>query len=83
MHKMNSQTVPKIFQRKFRKPTHKNPTNFSTSNYSILPFKLSKSKYRTSIRDLTLWKNIPRNFEKMQESITVLKKFYEKKASVT
>ena len=52
MHKIKSQTAPKIFQNKFRKPTHKYPTNFSTSNYSIPPFKLSKSKYRISIRGI-------------------------------
>ena len=35
MHKIKSQTAPKIFQNKFRKPAHKYPTNFSTSNDSI------------------------------------------------
>ena len=50
MHKIKSQSAQEIFQNKFRKPTHKYPTNVSTSNYSIPPFKLSKSKYRISIR---------------------------------
>ena len=36
MHKIKSQTVPKIFQNKFRKPTHKYRKNLSTSKYSIL-----------------------------------------------
>ena len=79
MHKIKSQTAPKIFQNKFRKPTHKYPTNFSTSNYSIPPFKLSKSKYRISIRGPTLWKNIPTNSEKMQESVAVFKNSIIKK----
>ena len=35
MHKIKSQTAPKIFQNKFRKPAHKYRTNFSTSNDSI------------------------------------------------
>ena len=36
-------------QNKFCKPTHKYPTNFSTTNYSTIPpFKLRKSKYRIS-----------------------------------
>ena len=65
MHKIKSQTQ--------RKPTHKYPTNSSTSNYIIPPFKLSKSKYRISIRHSTLWKNIPTNSEKMQENVTVFK----------
>ena len=67
MHKSKSQAAPKIFQKKFHKPTHKYPkypTNFSTSNYSIPPYKLSKSKYRISGRGPTLWKNIPKNSEK-------------------
>ena len=79
MHKIKSQTAPKIFQNKFRKPTHKYPTNFSTSNNSIPPFKLSKSKYRISIRGPTLWKNFPINSEKMQASVTVFKRSMRKK----
>ena len=67
MHQIKYQTAPKIFQNKFRKPTHKYPTNISTSNYNIPPFKLSKSKYRISIRDPLLRKNIPTNSENMQE----------------
>ena len=63
MYKIKSQTVPKIFQKKFHKPTHMYDINFSTSNYSIPPFKLSKSKYRISIRGIMekpsykLWEN--------------------------
>ena len=78
MHKVKSQTEPKIFQNKFRKPAYKYPTNFSASNYSIPPTKLSKSKYRISIRGPTLWKNIPTNSEKMQESVTVFKNSMKK-----
>ena len=79
MHKIKSQTAPKLFQNKFPKPTHKYPTKFPAPNYSIPPFKLSKSKYRISIRGPTLWKNIPTNSEKMQESVTVFKNSMRKK----
>ena len=79
MYKIKSQTVPKIFQNKFREPTHKYPTNFSTSNYSIPPFKLNKSEYRISIKGSTLWKKIPTNSEKMQESVIVFKNCMRKK----
>ena len=79
MHKIISQTAPKIFQNKFRKQTHKYLTNFSTSNYSIPPFKLSKSKYRISIRHPTLRQNIPKDSEKMQGSVTVLKSSMKRK----
>ena len=79
MHKIKSQTAPKMFQNKFSKPTHKYPTNFSTPNYRIPPFKLIKSKYRISIRGPTLWKNFPINSEKMQASVTVFKRSMRKK----
>ena len=58
MHKIKSQTAPKIFQDKFRKPTYKYPTNFSTSNYRMPPFKSSNSKYRISIRGLKIKKTL-------------------------
>ena len=41
MHKIKCQKPPKIFQNKFCKPIHNYPTNFSTSKYSIPPFKIS------------------------------------------
>ena len=44
MHEIKSQTAPKIFQNKFHKLTRNYPTNFSTSNHSIKPFKLCNSK---------------------------------------
>ena len=71
MQKVKSQTAPKIFQSKFRKPTYKYSTNFCTFNYIIPPFKLIKSKRRISVRGPTLWKNIPTNSEKMQKSVTI------------
>ena len=67
MHKIKFEIAPKIFQNKFGKSTQKYPTNFSISKCSMLPFKLSKSYKWGS----TLWKNIPTDSEKMQESVTV------------
>ena len=61
------------------KKPHRYPTNFSTSNCSIPPFKLSKHKYRISIRGHILWKNTPTNPKKMQESVTVSKNSLRKK----
>ena len=85
---MKSQTAPAIFKNKFCKPIHKYPTNFSTFTYSIPLFKLSKSKQRISTRGPTLWKNIPRNYEKMQKSVNVFensktKKLLELESEVT
>ena len=77
MHKMKSQTAPKVFLNKFLQVKY--TTNFCTSNYSILPFKLSKSKYRISISSPTLWKNIRTKSEKMQQSVTVCKNSMRKK----
>ena len=79
MHKIRSQTASEIFQFNFCKPSHKYPTNFSTSTYSILPFKLSKSKYWISIRGCALRKNIPTNSEKIQESAIVFESSMGKK----
>ena len=73
MHQINSNTVPTIFLNKFKKPTHNYPTNFATTNYSIPPFKLNKSKYRISIRGATLWKTIPTDIEKKQQRPISLK----------
>ena len=73
MHQINSNTVPTIFFNKFKKPTHNYPTNFAGTNYSIPPFKLNKSKHRISIRDPTLWKNIPTDTEKSNKRPTSLK----------
>ena len=78
MHQINSNTVPTIFLNKFKKPTHNYPTNFARSNYSI-PFKLSKSKYRISIRGPTLWKNIPTDAEKKQQKTNIFISIMKKK----
>ena len=57
MHQINSNTVPTIFLNKFKKSTHNYPTNFA--RITQLSFKLSKTKYRISIRGPALWNNIP------------------------
>ena len=81
MHKIKSQTAPKLFQNRFPKPTHNYPKNFSASNYSIPSFKQNNSKYRISIRGPTLWKSIPRNSEKIQKRVTVFQNSVRKSFS--
>ena len=44
--------------------SHNYPASFAKTSYSIPSFKLNKSKYQTSIRGPTLWKNIPTDKEK-------------------
>ena len=75
MHHINSNTLPIIFLNKFKRPTHNYPTNFTRTNYSIPTFKLNKSKYRTSIRGPTLWKNIPADREKPINDTTCFTSF--------
>ena len=67
MDQVNSNTVPTIFLNKLKKPTHNYSTDFARTNYSILLFRLNKSKYRLSIRGPTLWKNIRTDTEKNNE----------------
>ena len=67
MHQINSDTISSIIFNKFNKPTHNYPTNFAKTYYGISPFKLSKSKYRNSVRGPTLWNNIPINTEEKQQ----------------
>ena len=55
-----------FFLNKFKRPTHNYLTHFARFNYSTPSFKLNKSKYRISIRGLTLCKNIPIHTEKRQ-----------------
>ena len=73
MHQINSNTVPTIFLNKLKKRTHNYSRNFARSKYSIQPYKLIKSKYRISIRDPTLWKNIPVDREKKQQKTNIIK----------
>ena len=61
-----------LFQNKFCKPTHKNPTIFSISNLCIRSFEVSKLEYRFSVRGPILWRNILRNFEKKQENVNLV-----------
>ena len=79
MHQINSNGLPTIFLNKFKRPTHNYPTNLARTNYSILPFKLNKSKYRISIRGPTLWKNIPADREKKQRTTNIFKSIMKNK----
>ena len=73
MHQINSNTIPLIFLKKFKKLTLSYPTHFARTNYSIPPFKLNKTKYRISIWGPTLWKNIPTDTEKITKKKNIFK----------
>ena len=51
-----------VFLFKFLRPSHHYPTSFSQNNYIVPSFKLTKSKYRITIRAPKLW-NIILNIE--------------------
>ena len=54
--------APNIFLFKFLKPSYHYLTSFSQNNYILPSYKLTKSKYRTTIRAPKLW-NIILNIE--------------------
>ena len=69
MHRAENKTAPSIFLRKFCKPSHAYPTNFSAHNVLVLTLKLKESKYRVSIRGPLLCNNKLAAAEKTLESL--------------
>ena len=62
LHRVNA---PNVFLSKFLRPSHHYPTSFPRNNYIVPSFKLTKSKYRITIRAPKLWNiilNIEENF---------------------
>ena len=51
-----------VFLSRFLRPLHHYPTSFSGSNYTVPCIKLTKSKYRITVRAPKLW-NIILNIE--------------------
>ena len=74
MHKINTQTAPTVFLPKFHKPCHLYPTRFSKFNYLKPDHKLSKCKYRISIRGPSLWNDYLTDTEKQIEIVSVFRK---------
>ena len=64
MHKVRTETAPAIFLPKFQKPAHPYQTNFLKLNYIKPTSKLSRSKYRISVRGPTLWNELLTDSEK-------------------
>ena len=57
--------APIVFFSKFLRPSHYYPTSFSQNNYIVPSFKLTKSKYKITVRAPKLWNvilNIEENF---------------------
>ena len=65
LHRVKNGKAPNVFLSKFLRPSHHYPTSFSQNNYIVPSFKLTKSKYRITIRATKLWNiilNIEENF---------------------
>ena len=73
MHKVRNGTAPAVFLPTFQKPAHPYPTNFSKIN-DIKPMsKLSRSKYRISVRGPALSNEFLIDSEKEIENLSFFK----------
>ena len=55
MHSVHTKTSPSVFTGRFWRISHLHSTKSSTLNFSKPKLKISKTKYRISIRGLTIW----------------------------
>ena len=73
MHQMKIGTGPAAFHTTFKMPSHSHPTRFSSVSYSKQETRISKSRFRISIRGPAIWNNFVANTEKELESSSLLK----------
>ena len=73
LHRVKNGKPPNIFLSKFLRPLHHYPTSFSQNNYIVPSFKLTKSKYRITIRAPKLWNIILNIEEKLIEKPAIFK----------
>ena len=73
MHKMKIGTGPAAFHTTFKMPSHSHPTRFSSVSYSKQETRVSKSRFRISIRGPAIWNNFVANTEKELESSPLFK----------
>ena len=62
LHRVKNEKVPNVFLSKFLSPSHHYPTSLSWNNCILPSFKLTKNKYRITIRAPKL-RNIIMNIE--------------------
>ena len=65
--------APIVYFSKFLRPSHHYPTSFSRNNYIVPSFKLTKSKYRKTIRAPKLWNIILNIEENFTENLAIFK----------
>ena len=54
-------------------PSHSDKTRFSSVTYNKPKTRLCKSRFRISVRDLSIWDNFVANTEKERESSSLFK----------
>ena len=74
LHRVKKAKAPNVFLSKFLRPSHHYPTSFSQNNYIVPSFKLTKSKYRITIRAPKLWNIILNIEEKLIKNLQFLKR---------
>ena len=73
LHRVKNGKAPNVFLSRFLRPSHYCPTSFSQNNYIVPSFKLTKRKYRITIRARKLWNIILNIEEKLIEKPAVFK----------
>ena len=73
LHRVKNGKATNVFLSKFLRPSHHYPTSFSQNNYIVPSFKLTKSKYRITVRALKLWNIILNIEEKLIEKHAIFK----------
>ena len=73
LHRVKNRKVPNIFFSKFLRTSHHYPSSFSRNNFIVPSFKLTKSKYRITIRAPKLWNIILSMEEKRIEKPAIFK----------
>ena len=73
LHRVKNGKVPNIFFSKFLRTSHHYPSSFSRNNFIVPSFKLTKSKYRITIRAPKLWNIILSMEEKRIEKPAIFK----------
>ena len=73
VHRVKTGKAPNVLLCKFLRPSHHYITSFSRNNYILPSFKLTKSKYRTTIRAPKLWNIILNIEEKLIDNPAIFK----------
>ena len=79
LHRVKNGKAPNVFLSKFLRPSQHYSTSFSRNNYMVPSFKLTKSKYRITIRTPKLWNIILNIEEKLIEKQVIFEEIIKTK----